>query len=372
MNSGLADFIETHSEGIVRQAVVFARSDSAGRALADDELRDHLPQILQTIVADLRTSQSRDESIRKSQGLADAGPGQLRSAAGTHAVHRAHSGFSIESLVAEYRALRASVLRMWSEAPASVVRTDEITRFNEAIDQAVAESVSHYAQEVERWRNIFLGLLGHDLRGPLTAIMVASEVIARMAVDAPLANVAQRLVASGERMRELLDKLLVYNRVQMGIGLEVEREDADLAQACREEVAQLREAMPNARILLEAPDSARGHFDVRSICQALANLVVNAYKYGLPEGDIQVRLRDAGPGVELSVANHGQTIPAETLRLLFEPLRRGGVAEDGAMERASLGLGLFIVSQIAEAHGGGIHAESENGLTRFTMQLAKR
>ena len=89
--------------------------------------------------------------------------------------------------MAEYRAMRAAVLRMWAESPGAVIRNEEITRFNEAIDQAIAESVHYYSEEVERWRNIFLGVLGHDLRSPLTAIMVASEVIADMAVDAPLA-----------------------------------------------------------------------------------------------------------------------------------------------------------------------------------------
>jgi len=369
--SGLANFIQTHAEAIIEQAVSFARREQMGHTMTEEDLRDHLPEILQTIVADLRTSQTRAESVEKSEGRAPVEPDLLRSPAGTHAVHRAHSGFSIDSLVAEYRAMRSAVLRMWAESPDPVIRNDEITRFNEAIDEAVAESVRHYSQEVDRWRNIFLGVLGHDLRSPLTAIMVASEVIARMAVDAPLANVAQRLVNSGERMRELLDKLLVYNRAQMGIGLEVEREDADLAQACREEIEQLQEAMPHARIHLDAPTSARGWFDVRSVCEALTNLVVNAHKYGSPGAEIQVELRDQGEGIELSVANQGDTIPAETLHLLFEPLRRGGVVQDGAMERASLGLGLFIVSQIAEAHGGGMRAESANGRTIFTMHLPK-
>ena len=371
MHSGLADFIEAHAEDIVEHAVTFARSEHNGHEMSEEELRDHLPEIIQAIVADMRTPQTRAESIEKAEGRAPADAGQPRSPAGTHAVHRAHSGFSISSLVAEYRAMRAAVLRMWAESPGSVIRNEEVTRFNEAIDQAIAESVSHYSEEVDRWRNIFLGVLGHDLRSPLTAIMVASEVIAGMAVDAPLARVAQRLVSSGERMGELLDKLLVYNRAQMGVGLEVHKEEADLAHACREEIEQLQEAMPGARIQLDAPPAARGRFDVRSVCEALANLVVNAYKYGSPDQGIRVELRDDGDGVQLSVANHGETIPRDALQLLFEPLRRGGVAEEGRMERASLGLGLFIVSQIAEAHGGEITAESADGRTVFTMQLPK-
>ena len=371
MYSGLADFIEAHAEAIVEQAIIFARAEEMGHGMTEVDLRDHLPEILQAIVADMRTPQTRAQSIEKAEGHVPADPDQPRSAAGTHAVHRAHSGFSIASLVAEYRAMRAGVLRMWAESPDPVIRTEEITRFNEAIDQAIAESVHHYSDEVERWRNIFLGVLGHDLRSPLTAIMVASEVISGMAVDAPLAKVAQRLVHSGERMRELLDKLLMYNRAQMGIGLAVDRRQVDLARACREEIQQLQETMPKARIRLQAPPAAHGNFDARSLCEALTNMVVNAYKYGSSDSEIQVDLHDRGDRVELSVANHGQTIPPDRLQLLFEPLRRGGVTDDTTLERASLGLGLFIVSQIAEAHGGDIRAESTKGQTRFTMHLPK-
>src|SRR5690606_7936578 len=145
---------------------------------------------------------------------------------------------------------------------------------------------------------IFLGVLGHDLRSPLTAIMVASEVIANMVVDAPLVKAAERLIHSGERMRELLDKLLVYNRAQMGVGLEVHKDQVDLAQACREEIEQLQQTMPCVRIHLQAPDPARGMFDARSVFEVLTNLVVNAYKYGLREPGIEVELRDRGASVE--------------------------------------------------------------------------
>lgn len=370
MNSGLADFIEHHAESIVEQAIAFAKSADVGMSMTEVELRDHLPEIVDAIVADLRTSQTRAEEIEKSEGRAPVDSRLPRSAAGTHALLRAHSGFSISDLVAEYRAMRAAVLRMWADSPdREFAAPQEITRFNEAIDEAIAESVSHYTIEVERWRNIFLGVLGHDLRSPLTAIVIASDLIATMAVDAPLAKAAQRLVGSGERMRELLDKLLVYNRAQMGDGVEIHKADVDLAQACRDEIEQLQTSMPDARIHLDSPQSVRGMFDVRSVCEALTNLVVNAHKYGAPDSEIRVKLREEDGSVELSVSNQGDTIPRETLDLMFEPLRRGGVADDGAMERASLGLGLFIVDQIVKAHAGTIQAESAGGRTTFALHL---
>ena len=368
MDSRLADFIEHHTDAIVAKAIEFAKTVEVGTRLDDVALRDHLPEIVHAIVADLRTSQTRAEEIEKSEGRAPMLAGHPRSAAGTHALHRAHSGYSISNLVSEYRALRASVLRLWADAPEQAAAPEEITRFNEAIDEAIAESVSHFTAEVERWRAIFLGVLGHDLRSPLSAIVMTSELIARMAVDAPVATAAQRLIRSGERMRELLDKLLVYNRVQMGVGFEVHRVDVDLARACREEIEMLQASMPGTRIEFEAPQALRGAFDAGRVREALANLVVNAWKYGTPDGAIQIALRDAGDGAELVVRNPGVPMPRETFDLMFEPLRRGGVS-GGEAERASLGLGLFIVSQIAQAHGGSIRGESADGDTIFRLHL---
>ena len=369
MSTGLADFIERNAETVIEHAMTFAKSVDVGTPLDDVALRDHLPDIVEAIVRDLRTPQSRAEEIEKSEGRALSPPGHPRTAAGTHALFRAHSGFSISHLVSEYRALRASVLRLWAEAPEAAHATaEEVTRFNEAIDEAIAESVSHYANEVERWRNIFLGVLGHDLRSPLSAIVMTSELIARMAVDAPIATAAQRLIRSGERMRELLDKLLVYNRAQMGIGFEVDRTEVDLVEQCRSEVDLLQAAMPELHIAFHADGPVRGKFDANRIREALSNLVVNASKYGTHGGDIRVELRDRGNGAELVVVNVGEQISRETLDLMFEPLRRGGVAQ-GEAERVSLGLGLFIVNQIAAAHGGSIRADSEGGSTTFTMVL---
>ncbi|MBB6598806.1 sensor histidine kinase [Luteimonas sp. MC1825] len=371
MQSGLADFIEQRAESIIEQAIEFAKSIEVDTPLDHVTLRDHLPEIIQAIVSDLRTAQTRAEEIAKSEGNAPMPAEHSRSAAATHALHRAHSGFSISSLVAEYRAMRASVLRAWAaDTPGQPEATREIARFNEAIDEAIAESVSHYADEVERWRSIFLGVLGHDLRTPLTSIMMTAEQIAGMAGDAALDKAAQRLIRSGESMNLLLDKLLVYNRSQFGIGFQVQKEHVDLAHACRDEIDQLKTAMPAARIEFEAPDALHGMFDAGSIREAMANLVVNARKYGTDGGVIRVVLREHDDGVEICVANAGRPIPRETLELMFEPLRRGGLS-GGELEQASLGLGLFIVSQIVKAHAGTIHAASDEGTTTFILRLPR-
>ncbi len=298
-------------------------------------------------------------------------PGQERSAAGIHALHRAHSGYSISNLVSEYRALRASVLHLWSESPENhAVPAIDVARFNEAVDEAVAESVLYYADEVERWRNIFLGVLGHDLRNPLNAILLTSEYIAARAVDGPIAVAANRAIRSAEHMRELMDRLLIYNRAQLGGEFHIEREDADLAAACRGEIDQLRVSMPKANISFRGPASLYAVCNASRIREAVANLVANAHKYGKRDGEIRVELRDAGAASELSISNSGEDIPPDALDRIFDPLSRVGESS-GEQERISMGLGLFVVKQVARAHGGDVLVASSNGTTSFTLILPR-
>lgn len=370
MDSSLADFIERETESIIAKAIKFAKSVGVGEPLDDATLRDHLPEILGSVVRDLRTPQTREEEIEKSEGRSDEQLGGPRSAAGTHAVHRAHSGYDVSDLVSEYRALRASVLRAWSESQDWVAAPSEITRFNEAIDEAITESVRYHAAEVQRWRDIFLSVLGHDLRSPLSAILLSSDMIARTAADSRIANAAQRLVHSGQRMKELLDQLLVYNRTQIGIEFKANLADVDLAHACRSEIEILRDALPQSRIEFESPHHVYGKFDAGRVREALANLVVNAAKYGAAGGDIRVILTESNDDVVLEIKNAGDPIAPELLASMFEPLRRGGIASD-AGDRTSLGLGLFIVNQIAKAHRGTVRAESADGTTVFSLRLHK-
>ncbi|NWF32282.1 sensor histidine kinase [Stenotrophomonas sp. SAM-B] len=371
MKSKLADFIEEHAETIVGRAIEFAKSVEVSPALGEVELRDHLPEIIGAIVADLRSRQTRAEAIAKSVGDAPTPAGQEPSAAGTHALHRANSGYSIVHLVSEYRALRTSVLHLWSDSTEQhAIPPSDVARFNEAVDEAIAESVLYYAAETDRWRNIFLSVLGHDLRNPLNAILLTSELIAARASDEVTVKAADRAVRSCEHMRELLDKLLVYNQAQLGGEINVDRVDVDLAAACREEIELLRSAMPNARIHLYAPEVLRMVCDASRVREAISNLVGNAHKYGQRGGNIDVELRVDGGEAILAVTNPGAVIPQEVLNQIFDPLKRGG-ASGGDEERVSLGLGLFVVKQIARAHGGNVSVESSQGKTTFELRLAQ-
>ena len=368
----IADFIEANAASIADGAQAFAATQ-APRSMQLDEvaLRDHLPQIIDAIVRDLRAS----ESARTLQAPADrtvqAGD-MTRSAAQLHGRLRAKGGFNIEQMVAEYRALRASVLRLWAADHALTAGgVEDVIRFNEAVDAAVAESVTDFSQEAEAWRQVFLGVLGHDLRGPLAVIVSTSELLARMASDTPHTEPTQRIIRSGRRMSKLLDDLLDYSRTSLGLGVHVHRLDGDLEAALEEEIAMLRIAFPQASIAFETTGESRGQFDASRVREALHNLVTNAIKYGDAGSEVRVSLEGDADEVRVFVRNRADTLPAGYLEAMFEPLQRGTeVASTG--ERESLGLGLFIVREIAKAHGGGVTATSSDNTTSFAMRFPKQ
>lgn len=366
----LADYIEHNATAIVDAAEEFAGSQLAGRVALDSEtLRDHLPQILAIIVTDLRGSQTAQREREKAEGEHDTPATSPMSPAQWHGQLRAKSGFSIQHLVAEYRVLRAAVLRLWREQePVSAESFEDMTRFNQAIDQAIAESVAYYAAEVERWRNIFLGVLGHDLRGPLTAILLTSNLMSKMTTDAPLSRLARRLIMSGERMSTLLDDLLDFSRTSLGMGIRITRRHADLTRELRDEVEMLRMAWPDTRIRLDAPERLEARVDASRLREAVCNLVNNAVKHGDARGDVRIALGEDGDGVVLTVENRGATIPEATLSTMFDPLRRGA-EYDGVDDDASLGLGLFVVREVVRAHDGEITVRSGSDTTTFTLRL---
>jgi signal transduction histidine kinase len=178
----LADFILRDMETILGQWEAFAFTLLPAAAnMKSLALRDHAQQILEAVAKDLSTFQSEEAQREKSMGRAPQMIGAPETAAQTHALLRARSGFEINQLAAEYRALRASVLRQWMdvcrpEAP----HPDDIIRFNEAIDQALAESVSFFRAQVDQARNLLLGMLGHDMRSPLQSIQMTAVYLAAL------------------------------------------------------------------------------------------------------------------------------------------------------------------------------------------------
>lgn len=366
----IADFLEAESEAILDESVAYARTIRPLKDQEDSVLRDHLPKILKAISADLRRDQSRKEGIDKSHGKGLPNSGTDGSAAGNHGRKRALSGLRIEHVVAEYRALRSCVLRLWSDvAPATPDSLRDVGRFNEAVDQALAESVRVYSMEVDRWQQIYLGVLGHDLRGPLNAIALTAEIFAKISQD--LRQPTETLLRSTRRMTSLIDSLLEYNRANLAGGMAIRRLPIDLAAACHEEIEIQRAALPDTEIVFETLGGNHGEFDESRIREAVANLISNAVRHGVPGEPVTVRLAGENRQVRLTVENASvKDIPADELEQLFDPLR-GTLPHRSGKERSHIGLGLFVVRQIVKVHGGEVTGKSAGKRVTLTITLPR-
>ena len=238
----------------------------------------------------------------------------LETAAQTHGLLRARSGFDIKQMASEYRALRASVLRLWANAclpePPNL---EDMIRFNEAIDQALAESIAFFSDKVDEARNLLLGMLGHDMRTPLQSILMTATYLGKLNAGEKVSEAATRLVNSGGRMKGLLDELVEFNRANLGLGLRVSPTNVDLADLFADELQELRAVYPGRELLLEVTGDTKGCWDGPSLQRLLGNLVVNAVKYGDREAPVRIVIAEDGERLRFEVRNTGPTIDQSRL-----------------------------------------------------------
>jgi signal transduction histidine kinase len=370
----LAEFILRNVDAIVQKWEEFAATLLPAAANMDSlALRDHAEEILRAIAQDVETHQSREAQIQKSLGQKPAILGAPDTAAQTHAVLRAKSGFDIKQLAAEYRALRASVLRLWTDAhPTADAQLEQVMRFNEAIDQALAESIAFFHTQVEQARNLLLGVLGHDLRSPLHSIQMTALHLTQLNAGHEVSEAAARLIRGGARMQALLDDLRDYNRSQFGMGIKIIPTWLDAATVIADEVDLLRAAYPMRQISLEVTGDACGVWDGMRLRQVVNNLIENAIKYGRETTSVDVVLTSDGSQLVIDVKNKGLEIEPSELQGIFDPLRRNVAPHQGTDFPNSLGLGLYIAREIALGHGGGVAARCDGDSTVFTVRLPRR
>ncbi len=359
----LADFMDVERVAVVDEWEKFARTllPAAG-GLTDRVLRDHADDILAAIVIDLRTNQTGDEQNAKAQGRGSAR--RMENLGKVHAALRIEYGFNLNQMVSEYRALRASVLRLYA---AKGTDPSGLSRFNEAIDEVLAETVSHYLETTDRYRDQSLGILGHDLRNPLSAITLGSTSLLK-AEDLPDRHVrtATLMLNSASRMGRMIADLLDLTRTRFGDAIPVVRTPLDLAPLCRQVVAELEGLRAPGELRFTAEGDLHGEVDADRIAQVVSNLVRNAIEHG---GGGTIRLRAIGKGSEilLEVHNRGACIPESALSTIFEPLVRRRDPDD-----SGLGLGLYIAAQIVLAHDGKLDVTStESDGTTFTVRLPR-
>ena len=372
----LADFIETNAEPILVEWALFAETcGPAGGKMDMAALRDHALEMLQAITADLRTAQTPLEQADKSKGNAEPLDSGTETAAEVHGAGRAESGFTVAEMVSEYRALRASVLRLWTLENGSLGRADidDLMRFNEAIDQSLAESITRYTEDVDQSKEMFLAILGHDLRSPLGAVALSSQFMLDTGdLKEPLFTLTTGIVRSAKRMNRMVGDLLEFTRSRLGSSVPIVREEMNLANEAANAVAELSSAHPNRVIQLDTSGDLRGHWDCARIGQLLANLLGNAIQHGSADTTIVMTIQGTRDEIVLRVHNYGPAIPAASIPGLFRPFKRLQSGEALSSNSTSFGLGLYIAERVVAAHGGRIDVTSaDDAGTAFTVHLPR-
>ena len=374
----LADFVLANREPILAEWEAFARTCAPASGSMDVKaLRDHADQMLTVIAADLQTPQGHHEQSEKSKGHAQAEDPDAITAAEQHGAGRAESGFSVEQMVAEYRALRASVIRLWTKEKGELVPADVegLTRFNEAIDQSLAESVTEYNQALEQSKEMFLAILGHDLRTPLGAIYSSARFMLDTAeLEEPHRTLTERIATSAMRTISMVGELLDFTRARLGGSIPIVRAEVNLGRVVRDVVDEVSAAHPGCRIQVDTRGEEIGQWDPARLSQALTNLIGNAVTHGAGGTTVTVEIQGEEEQVTITVHNRGAAIQPSQLDGVFNPMKGSDRAleEAGKAPTGSLGLGLYIAERIVSAHQGRIGVESsEVAGTTFTVYLPR-
>jgi signal transduction histidine kinase len=375
----LADFILANIEPILVEWEAFARSIWPGPATDPATLRDHAADILRATARDMKTAQSDSEQSEKSKGEGESGHNSDRvdSASDVHAIGRVGSGFDLLLVVAEYRALRASVICLWQADHANPDRRDlaDLTRFNESIDQSLTRALRSYTMRIDRSRQMFLAILGHDLRNPLQSIGLNAHALARTSgLDGESEQMAQQIAASTTAMLRMINDLLDFTRAGLSAQMPLSPAAMDLQRLCQEVVAEMRCSHPGRTLHLEFHGDASGQWDAQRLRQVISNLVGNALQHGDARAPVEIVLSGEAAAVRLEVRNRGTPIPPDALATIFDPLVRIASAQaQKHRQPGSIGLGLYIAREVVAAHGGSItvSSSSQHG-TIFTVRLPRQ
>src|SRR2546423_894091 len=372
----LADFILTNRGAILAEWAAFAKSCwPVTASIGIAEVNDHVSDMLTVIVADLKTPQDAHEQSEKSMGRAPVFGEGVDTAAEKHGTGRAESGFTMDQMVAEYRALRASVIRLWSKdrGEATQLDLDDLTRFNEAIDQSLAESITRFTRDLDKSKEMFLAILGHDLRTPIGAIMTsASFMLETKELPEPHLTLTTRIVNASHRMNHMVGALLDFTRSRLGGGIPVTRAPMDMGKAVRAVVEELGAAHPERTISVEESGALRGNWDYQRIAQVLSNLISNALEYGSERTAVSVSVQGRDDDVTIAVHNRGPAIPAEQLDGIFNAMKPRTASGRTNGPSANLGLGLYIADRIIFSNNGRVNVESsEERGTTFTVHLPR-
>lgn len=373
----LSDFIRQNQEAITIQWVEFAKTASpASRHMTVIELKDHIKEILSFIAHDIESPQTEKQQVTKSYGEGPKEGLDNDSAAETHAVLRLEDGFDIDQMVSEYRALRASIIKLWRTEHNDVSHQDmeDILRFNEAVDQTIAESVRRYTKRIDHSRNMFLGILGHDLRNPIGAASMCGQLmIAKGTLDSKMTILAAQVIDSTARANIIINDLLDFTRAGVGSGLTVSKELADMGIIAQRLVDEMVAISKGRKINLDMKGDMQGEWDVSRIEQVFSNLIGNALQYSFEGTPIAVIIDGTDKNdIKIMVHNQGIPIPTDKMTRIFDALTRATTEGEERIGSTNLGLGLYITKEIVIAHQGTIKVtSSQTEGTIFTVILPR-
>ncbi|MDB5851791.1 MAG: sensor signal transduction histidine kinase [Rhodoferax sp.] len=245
----------------------------------------------------------------------------------------------------------------------------ELVASRKRLEAAIEEATG--LQEEAKDRALFaeqmMAIVSHDLRTPLATILMSAQVLGRRAPSADQLRVLERISRAASRANRMVSDLLDFTRARLGKGLAVERRRLNPHSAVADSVEELTSACPGRDLQHVREGSGHGLFDVDRLAQLVVNLVTNAVAYGDASRPVIVTSTARADSFSVSVLNFGTPIPAEAMPSLFEPMVRGHGHSNGGR---SVGLGLYIVSEIAKAHGGSVEVSSDEvSGTQFTAHF---
>ncbi|AKJ08286.1 PAS domain S-box-containing protein [Archangium gephyra] len=271
--------------------------------------------------------------------------------------------------------LRKDGSRFWADITVSALYEEGGALRGYAVvlrDATERKRVEEERRRAEEFRERLLGIVSHDLRSPLQAISLQSQLLARRVRTEVVETATARIFQSAERMTRMIADLLDFTRGRLGGGIPVEREPGDLFAFTYEVLEELRMTTLQSRISTQATGDGRGEWDRDRLTQVVQNLVSNALKHGEKGTPLRVVMEGEGETVVLCIQNQGTPIPPELVPHLFDPFRRGrGESANDALT-GGLGLGLYIVQEIVHAHDGTITVTSDERTgTMFTLRLPR-
>jgi len=252
-------------------------------------------------------------------------------------------------------------------APEFHARVSTLVR-TAALHAQLARAEQNLRIEAE-FRERFMGMLAHDLRQPLSAIVMASHALAKPSTDQGrllrFLGVQQRAT---ERMTRMIAELLDFTRNRPESGFPIHRRTSDLAEIARLCVDEVRLVHPERAVNLTVEGSCTGFWDPDRLAQVCGNLFLNAVEHGEAASAVEVSITGKPDRILLCTTNRGPALPENALPTLFRPFRQG---RGSTRPNRGVGLGLHIVEQIVRAHGGAVSARSEDELTHFLVDLPR-